>query len=198
MTRLVTKIEGDLPPRGRRKKDQPPPEMKSTSRDVFDEIMHLPAEAGQELLDFLRRQKSILLEMAKRDVEERQEAWRRFLEDLLRWWWEQEMRELDFSQRNVSWERTDVSRWTCQGKLAEGCICLEESLWYWHACVKRGRRIAKSQYVLDLKMAVEWVENEANTSVDEQQPDDLPSYAPRIERVNANRVRLQQKLSRGP
>ncbi len=198
VTRLVTKIEAQLPPRGRRKKDQPPPETKSTSQDVYIEIIHLPAEAGQELMEFLRAQKSTLLEMAKRDAKERQDVLTHLLVDMLKWSREREMREFDFSQRSMSWERTDVYRWTCQAKSAEGRVCFQESLWHWHACVKQRSRIAKSQYFAYLKDAVEWMENELTAWADEPQLDDPPSYAARIEQVTANRARLRHELSAGP
>ena len=54
INRLVHRIELDLPSRKKRKKGEPEPAVeKPKGEDVYEEIIHLPPEAGYELIELL-------------------------------------------------------------------------------------------------------------------------------------------------
>jgi len=66
ITRLVHRIELNLPPRKKRKKGEPEPVVeKPKYEDVYEEIMHLPTEAGYELIELLESKKQDITQMAE-------------------------------------------------------------------------------------------------------------------------------------
>jgi hypothetical protein len=60
ITRLVHRIEMNLPSRKKRKKGEPEPTVeKPKGEDVYEEIIHLPPEAGYESIELLESKKTI-------------------------------------------------------------------------------------------------------------------------------------------
>ena len=75
ITRLVHRIELDLPSHKKRKKDEPEPEVeKPKGENVYEEIIHLPPEAGYELIELLESKKQLITQMAEQEKKIAQEA----------------------------------------------------------------------------------------------------------------------------
>jgi len=199
ITRLVHELKIPLSPRGRRKKTEQEPKVETTKAEpVYQEILHLPPEAGPELIELLQTNKLIISELADREKKRLQEAIRRCLEAVLEFSIKKEQNEFDFDVRPFEWRCQDKSRWLCQHQTAEGRVCLEKSKLFWHACVIRPGYTRKSDHFMKLQAAVEWVEKEL---VDLANLPETQVLQPRIQtkqQSDRDRVRLRKKLLAGP
>lgn len=195
VTRLVHKIEFQLPPRGRRKKMEQESKIDTgKSEAVYEEIVHLPPEAGPELMELLEEKKPILFDMAEKEKKRWDDALRQFWDFAFESFHKQEQSELDFMNRPFAWQNHNPYQWACQYQSAEGRICLAKRKWWWYACVTRPRLTGQSHYFLKLLEAVEWIEKEI---VDLANQPDVPGRAPHFlpeEQIEANRARLRKKL----
>ncbi len=189
----------ELPRRGRRQQNEPVPQPQTTkSEPVYRQILQLPPEAGPDLIQILRTNEHALSEMAEQEKRHFEEAVRQFWEHMLRWSREKEQKEFDFKTCPFEWQIVGESRWMCRSGLVEGQICLDKSEWWWHACVKRAGTVAGSIYVQNIKEAVEWVEMEMSELTSQPEAASVTSRIRTVEQINADRVRLREKLVGGP
>jgi hypothetical protein len=197
VTRLVHRIEL-LPSRKKRKKGEPEPEVeKPKGEDVYEEIVHLPPEAGYELIELLESKKQFITQMAEQEKKRAQEAFGQTRDLLFELSHKKERQEFDFKARSFEWQSDNVSRMICRYQTAEGRIWLAENKIFWNTCVKRGGRIGNSHHFIKFVEAVDWVEKEIVNLASEPEV----KKKGRIlsdEEIHANRVRLKTKLMNGP
>jgi hypothetical protein len=198
ITRLVHRFELKLPSRKKRKKGEPNPEVeKPKGEDVYEEIIHLPPEAGYELIELLGSKKKIITHMAEQEKKRAQEARRQAWDILFELSHKHEMKEFDFKTRSFEWQKDDDTRMTCHYQAAEGRIWLAEDKLFWNTCVKREGHVGNSHHFIKFAEAVDWVEKEIVHLANE--PDVIKEE--RIlsdEEIHANRARLKTKLLNGP
>jgi hypothetical protein len=159
ITRLVYRVELPQTHQRRRKKGEPELEPeKLKGEDVYEEILHLPPEAGTELIELLEARKQIISQMAEREKERSQEALRQVWDSIIEFSRKKELREFDFQGRSFEWQRDDASRMICHYQSAEGRIWLGKDKVFWNTCVKREGHAGNSHYFVELAEAVDWVE----------------------------------------
>jgi hypothetical protein len=198
ITRLVHRFELKLPPRKKRKKSEPDPEVeKPKGEDVYEEIMHLPPEAGYELIELLESKKQIIIQMAEQEKKRAQEARRQAWDILFELSHKHEMKEFDFKTRSFEWQPDDDTRMTCRYQTAEGRIWLAEDKLFWNTCAKREGHIGNSHHFIKLIEAVDWVEKEIVNLANEPDAKEDGGILSEDE-IKTNRLRLKTKLINGP
>lgn len=198
VTRLVHRIELNLPPRKKRKKGEPEPEVeKPKGEDVYEEIIHLPPEAGYELIELMESKKQSIIQMAEQEKKRAQEALRQVWELLFEASHKKEMSEFDFKARPFDWKSDGDARLICRHQSAEGRIWLTEDKLFWKTCVKREGHAGNSHRFVKFDEAVDWVEKKIINLADEP---DVKKVGRVLsdEEIDANRVRLKMKLINGP
>jgi hypothetical protein len=161
VTRLVHRIELNLPSRKKRKKGELEPEVeKPKGEDVYEEILHLPPKAGYELIELLESKKQFITQMAEHEKKRAQEAFGQVWDLLFELSHKKEMEEFDFKARSFEWQSDNVSRMICRYQTAEGRIWLAENKLFWNTCVKREGHVGKSHHFIKFFEAVDWVEKE--------------------------------------
>jgi hypothetical protein len=198
ITRLVHRIELDLPAHKKRKKDEPEPEVKKPKgENVYEEIIHLPPEAGHELIELLESKKQLITQMAEQEKKRAQEARRQAWDILFELSHQEDLKKFDFKTRSFEWQSDEDTRMICHYKTAEGRIWLAEDKLFWNTCVKREGHVGNSHRFIKFVEAVDWVEKEivnlANKS-DVKKEEGILSN----EEIHANRARLKTKLINGP
>jgi hypothetical protein len=195
---LVHRFELKLPPRKKRKKSEPDPEVeKPKGEDVYEEIMHLPPEAGYELIELLESKKQIIIQMAEQEKKRAQEARRQAWDILFELSHKHEMKEFDFKTRSFEWQPDDDTRMTCRYQAAEGRIWLAEDKLFWNTCAKREGHIGNSHHFIKLIEAVDWVEKEIVNLANEPDAKEGGGILSEDE-IKTNRQRLKTKLINGP
>lgn len=198
ITRLVHRIELRLPSRKKRKKGEPEPAVeKPKGEDVYEEIMHLPTEAGYELIELLESKKQIITQMAEQEKKRAQEARRQAWDILFELSHKHEVKEFDFKTRSFEWQRDDDTRMTCRYKTAEGRIWLAEDKLFWNTCVKREGHVGNSHHFIKFIEAVDWVEKEIVNLANEPDVKKVLGILSEDE-IKTNRLRLKKKLINGP
>ncbi|MCL4528204.1 MAG: hypothetical protein M1282_02180 [Chloroflexi bacterium] len=198
VTRLVHRIELNLPSRKKRKKSEPEPEVgKPKGEDVYEEIIHLPPEAGNELIALLESKKQIITQMAEQEKKRAQQAWRQVWDILFKLSRENELKEFDFKTRPFDWQSDGDACMICRHQSAEGRIWLTEDKLFWKTCVKLEGHAGNSHRFVKFDSSVDWVEQEIVNLANE--PDvKKEGRALSDEEIGANRVRLKTKLINGP
>lgn len=188
-----------LPPsKRRRKKTDPEPEVEIPKGETVDhEIIHLPPEAGPELIEFLQSNQATLSEMAEQESKRAQEALGKVYRLLLERANEIEEKEIDFKGRSFEWERDDKSRWICHHQSAEGRVWRDKTQLFVNACVKQTDHSSRSNHFRKILEAVEWVEKELVELANEPEKEELPRFRTEQQKT-ADRARLKQKLINGP
>lgn len=198
VTRLVHRIELNLPSRKKRKKGEPEPEVeKPKGEDVYEEIIHLPSEAGYELIELLESKKQLLSQMAEQEKKRFQDAMRQAWDIIIESSHKREMDEFDFKTRSFEWQSDDSSRMICHYQTAEGRIWLAKDKLFWNTCVKREGHVGNSHYFVKFIDAVDWVEKEiveVANKPDAKKEGRILSE----EEIKANRIHLKEKLINGP
>jgi hypothetical protein len=198
VTRLVHRIELNLPSRKKQKKSEPEPEIeKPKGEDVYEEILHLPPEAGYELIELLESKKQFITQMAEQEKKRAQEAFGRVWDLLFELSHKKEMQKFDFKARSFDWQSDNGSRMICRYQIAEGRIWLAENKLFWNTCVKREGHVGKSNHFIKFVKAVDWVEKEIVNLANEP---DVKKEGQILseEETRANRIRLKEKLNNGP
>jgi len=198
VTRLVHRIELNPPSRKKRKKGEPEPEVeRPKGEDVYEEIIHLPLEAGYELIELLESRKQSITQMAEQEKKRVQEAWKQVWNLLLEISHEKELKEFDFKSTSFEWESDDSSRMICHYLTAEGRVWLAKDKLFWNTCVKREGYVGNSHYFVKFVDAVDWVEKEI---VELANKPDVKKEGRILsdEEIKANRNRLKAKLINGP
>jgi len=198
ITRMICDVNIELPHRGRRKKTEPEPKVEETpSKPDFREVLHLPPDAGYELINLIQANKDAIIPTAEFEKQ-------RFNRALMQLWeWQldalhqKEQGEFDVKTRNFRWQNTDKFRWTCQHQMATGKVCLSEDKWFWCVCTDRPGLPGKSNKLTKLQDAIEWVETEIIDLASQPEPEAQPSR-PTWEQTLAEHVRIQEKLRNGP
>ena len=199
VTRLVHKIDLQQPSRARRKKMEQEPKVEpGKSEDVYEEMVHLPPEAGPELIELLEKKKPILIEMAASDKKQWEEVIRQFWNSAFEAFHKHEHVELDFTNSPFAWQREDQYQLVCKYQSVEGRVCLGKSKLLWYARVTRPRHSGKSHYFVELVEAVKWTEKEMVELADQPEVPEPPPYFRAEEQIEADRARLQKKLLGGP
>ena len=198
ITRLVHRIEMNLPSRKKRKKGEPEPAVeKPKGEDVYEEIIHLPPEAGYELIELLESKKQIITQMAEQEKKRAQEALGRAYDFLFELSHKHEMKEFDFKTRSFEWQRDGDTHITCRYQTAEGRIWLAEDKLFWNTCIKREGHGGNSHRFIKFIEAVDWVEKEIVNLANE--PDVKKEVGILSEdEIKTNRLRLKTKLINGP
>jgi hypothetical protein len=198
VTRLFHQIAISTPSRGRQKKSDPQPEVeKPKGEDVYREVIHLPPEAGHQLIELLESQKQTLTRMAEEQKKRSEEAWSQFWDHLIEWHHKKELQEFDFGGRSLHWESDTASRMVCRFQTAEGRIWLAKDRLFWNACVKREGHAGQSHFFLKIAEAVEWVEQKITELANEPEEKKERQFLSH-EEIKANHTRLKQKLINGP
>lgn len=198
ISRLVHRFELNLPSRKKRKKGEPEPEVeKSKGEDVHEEIIHLPPEAGYELIKLLESKKQIITQMSEQEKKRAQEALGRVYDFLFDISHKNEIKEFEFKTRSFEWQQDSDTRMICRYQTAEGRIWLAENKFFWNTCVKREGHVGNSHHFVKFVEAVDWVEKEivnlANKP-DVKKEEGILSE----EKIKATRIRLKAKLLNGP
>ena len=197
VTRLVHRIELSLPARKRRKKGEPEPETeKPKGEDVYEEIIHLPPEAGYELIKLLESKKQSISQMVEEERKKIQEAQRQsqgLLFELIR---KSELSKFDFNARSFEWHSDGASRMVCRFQTAEGRIWLDNDHLFWNTCVKREGHAGKSHRFVIFADGVDWVEKEIVELANEPEVKKAVEFLSE-EEIRANRIRLKEKLIHG-
>ncbi len=198
ITRLVYRVELPQTHQGKRKKGEPEPEPeKLKGEEVYEEILHLPPEAGTELIELLEAKKEIISQMAERETERSQEALRQVWDSLIELSREKEVSEFDFQGRSFDWQRDNTSRMICRYQSAEGRIWLDKNKLFWNTCVKREGHAGNSHHFVKLAEAVDWVEKEIVELANQPEVEKERQFLS-AEEKKANRMRLKEKLRNGP
>jgi hypothetical protein len=198
ITRLVHRFEIKLPSRKKRKKGEPEPAVeKLKGEDVYEEIIHLPPEAGYELIELLESKKQIITQMAEHEKKCTRETLGRVYDFLFELSHNKELKEFDFKTRSFEWQHDGDTRMICRYQTAEGRIWLAENKFFWNTCVKREGHVGNSHHFIKFVEAVDWVEKEivnlANKP-DVKKEEGILSE----EEIKANHIRLKAKLINGP
>lgn len=197
ITRLVHRIEMNLPSRKKRKKGEPEPAVeKPKGEDVYEEIIHLPPEAGYELIELLESKKQIITQMAEHEKKHAQETLGRVYDFLFELSHKKELKEFDFKTRSFEWQPDDDTRMTCRYQAADGRIWLAEDKLFWNTCVKREGHVGNSHRFFKFIEAVDWVEKEIVNLANE--PDVKKEVGILSEdEIKTNCLRLKTKLING-
>lgn len=198
VTHLVHRFELNLPPRKKRKKGEPEPEVeKPKGEAVYEEILHLPPEAGYELIELLESKKQLISQTAEQEKKRFQEALRQFWDSIIEFSHKKEMNDFDFKTRTFEWQSDDSSRTICHYQTAEGRIWPAKDKLFWNTCVKREGYVGNSHHFVKFAEAVEWVEKEIVELANEA---DVKKEGRILsdEEIKANRIRLKEKLMNGP
>lgn len=195
---MFHRFEIKLPSRKKRKKGEPEPEVeKPKGKDVYEEIIHLPPEAGYELIELLESKKQLITQMVEQEKKRAQEALGRVYDFLFKLSHKHEMKEFDFKTRSFEWQRDDDTRMTCRCQAAEGRIWLAEDKLFWNTCVKREGHVGNSHHFIKFVEAVEWVENEIVNLANKPDVKKEEGILSDVE-IKANRIGLKAKLINGP
>lgn len=198
VTRLVTEFEIQLPPRGRRKKVEKESEQSSKSRTYYKEVLHLPSEAGPEIISLINTHKSVISDMANQEKRQFDDAMKRLWESVLDFAHKEQLKKINFDGRTFKWILTGESQLACTYLSTGATICLEENRFFWCACVKRSGFSTKFEYFQELLAAVEWTEKTMVEVEDEPQIIDSASQFPTEQQRLENIDKLRIKLSDGP
>jgi len=198
VTRLVHRFEINLPSGKKRKKGEPEPDAeKPKGEDVYEEIIHLPPEAGYELIELLETKKQLISQMAEQEKKRFREAMRQVWDIIIESSHEKEISEFDFKTRSFEWESDDSSRKICHYQTAEGRIWLAKDKLFWNTCVKREGHVGNSHHFVKFVDAIDWVEKEI---VELANKPDVKKEGRILsdEEIKTNRIRLKAKLINGP
>lgn len=198
ITHLVYRFEISLPSRKKQKKDEAAPDVEKTkSEPVYEEIMHLPSEAGYELIDLLESKKDSITQMANLEKKHFQETMRQFWDSMFELSRKKEMREFDFRARSFEWQSGDTSQMICHYQTVEGRVWLAKNKYFWNTCVKREDHVSNSHYFGKLADAVDWAEK-AIVELANEPGTERPARIRSHEEIKANHARLKEKLIYGP
>lgn len=199
IARLVHIIEFEVPLRGRSKKTKQEPTVETKkSEPVYEEILHLPPEAGPELIELLEAKKHVISGMADREKKQFNEAMRQFWDWVLKHSREKEQSEIDFNARPFEWQSLYPLKWNCRYQSAEGRVWLGENRFFWQACVRRPGLVGKSDHFIKLLKAVEWVEKEIVELANQPPAPEPEPHFRSDEQIAEDRIRLKRKLISGP
>jgi hypothetical protein len=168
------------------------------SETVYEEMVHLPPEAGPELMEFLEKKKPILIELATNDKKQWDEVVRQFWDSAFESFHKHEHGELDFTNSPFAWQKEDQYQLVCKYQSVEGRVCIGKSKLLWYARVARPRHTGKSQYFVELMEAVKWTENEMVELADQPEVPEPPPYFRAKGQIEADRAGLKKKLLGGP
>lgn len=198
VTRLVAEISFEIPRRGRRKKSeqQQPTESKS-SKTYYKEMVHLPPEAGPDLIELINANKAIITDMAKREKKQFNDAMHQMFEWALESSRKEEVEKFNFAGRQLQWQSNKPDRWVCQHGKAEGHVCVGETKMFWCACVQRQQKMEKSEHFHEFSSAIEWTEAELIKLAEEPEPP-ASLYLHDDESRKAILAQLKQKLRASP
>ena len=194
VTKLLSEFSFEIPPRGRRKKTEQKPATESKdSKTYYKEMVHLPPEAGPDLIELINENKAIITNMAERDEKQFNDSMHQLIESVLEFSRKEEVEKFDFNSIQFQWLSSTPNRWICQHLKVEGRVCVDETKQFWCACIKRQQKTEKSEYFQEFSSAIEWVEAELIKLADEPE---LPesSILRDEERRKAILARLKQKL----
>jgi hypothetical protein len=198
IAQLFHRFELKLPSRKKRKTGEPELEVeKPKGEDVYEEIMHLPSEAGYELIELLESKKQLITQMAEQEKKRAQETLGRVYDFLFEISHKKQMEEFDFKTRSFEWQHDGDTRIICRYQTAEGRIWLAENKFFWNTCVKRDGHVGNFHHFVKFIEAVDWIEKEivnlANKPNVKKEEGILGE-----EEIKANRIRLRAKLIKGP
>lgn len=194
ISRLVHQVDLTSPASKKRKKGEPEPETEiPKGEDVYQEIIHLPPEAGYELIKLLESKKQVISQMAEQEKKQLRDALRQIYDRLIELTQEKELRDFDFEARSVEWQRDDATRMVCRYQTADGRLWLDKNKIFWNVCVRRENHAGRSGYFLNLGEAVDWVEKEIVELANQPEVKKERQFLSKQE-IKANRTRLTETL----
>lgn len=206
ITRRVYQINLDIPKKSRKKKTKEvqEPEIGNTKQStpsgwIDQEILGLPAEVGDELLNVLQSNENQLIQMAQEEDRIAKEKLMQVYDYLFDLAKKHELSELDFNDRPLKWEPTSkADRWICQDGPNRGVVYLSDHKLYWYACVEFQDHYWQSKHdFAKVLNAVEWVEEEL-TNLRNNSNEKVYQYPKTKEEKEKDRVRIRQKIATSP
>jgi len=200
ITRQVHRIQIPVPSRGRRKKTEPEATAgasETKTERAYEEIIHLPLEAGSELLDLLQQNTQRLTKMAEQEKKRRDEAFRQVFDLLFKSHREKEETGFNFKARAFEWECRSEGHWISHHQQVEGSVQSDKSPIFWSAQAQYRGSVGKFNHFVDLQQAVDWVEKEMVDLASQPPPEPEPYCLP-DDQWEAARVRLRQQLISDP
>lgn len=196
---LGYQFEIPIPKRGRRKKAELAIKTEETkSEPVYIEILHLPSEAGVEIIELLKKNNLIISNMADQEKERFEDAMRQLWEHLLEFPRKEETINFNFSDRAFQWLPIDTFCWISMYQDVEGRVGLDESKLFWHTCVKRKNFSSRSEYFEKFLSAIEWCEKEIIDLANQTEAVESKSKIRTEQQINDTHKRLRKKLEGGP
>jgi hypothetical protein len=159
--------------------------------------MHLPPEAGYELIELLESKKQLITQMADLEKKRFQEAMKQIWDSIFELSRKKEMGEFDFKARTFEWQSDDAFRMICHYQAVEGRVWLAQNKYFWNTCVKREDHVSNSHYFVKLAEAVDWVEK-AIVELANERSAEKQARIQSHEEIKANHVRLKEKLINSP
>ncbi|HEY5918488.1 MAG TPA: hypothetical protein VIU13_13825 [Chryseolinea sp.] len=151
VTHLFHQIRISTPTHSKRKKSEPQPEVeKPKGEDVYWEVIHLPPEAGHQLIEVLESKKETLTRMAEEQKERSEEALRQVWDHLIGWHRKKELQDFDFGSRSFHWESDSASRMVCRFQTAERRIWLAKDKVFWNTCVEREGQAGHTHFFIKI------------------------------------------------
>lgn len=177
--------------------EEEPKQEKQSAEPIDEEVVHLPAEAGKELISLFETNKTLLIKDAEAEEKRCKEALFRAYDLLFDWMRKDEEQKIGFPTRKFPW--TEVSnkphKWLCDLKKDRAVVSLDPPF-YWHAHIQHQGAYWKSRYDFkNLEEAVNWVEEELTTL--EQMPVEEEKPVTKEER-KVIRQRVREKMAQSP
>jgi hypothetical protein len=86
----------------------------------------------------------------------------------------------------------------CKHLASDGHVCVDETKWFWCACIKRQWSFERSEYFEEFSSAIEWVETElVNLANKPEPPESFSYFRTELERKETL-TRLRRKLQSSP
>lgn len=177
--------------------EEEPKEEKQTAEPIDEEVVHLPPEAGEELISLFETNKTLLIKDAEAEEKRCKEALFRAYDLLFDWMRKDEEQKIGFPTRKIPWTEVPNKphKWLCERKKDRAVVTLDPPF-YWHAHIEHQGAYWKSRYDFkNLEEAVNWVEEELTTL--EQMPVEEEKPVTKEDR-KAIRQRVREKLAQSP
>jgi len=172
-------------------------EEKQSTEPIDEEVVHLPPEAGEELISLFETNKTLLIKDAEAEEKRCKEALFRAYDLLFDWMRKDEEQKIGFPTRKIPWAEVPNKphKWLCELKKDRAVVTLDPPF-YWHAHIQHQGDYWKSRYDFkNLEEAVNWVEEELTTL--EQMPVEEEKPVTKEDR-QAIRQRVREKLAQSP
>ena len=177
--------------------EEEPKEEKQPAEPIDEEVLHLPTEAGEDLISLFETNKAQLIKDAEMEEKMREDAIRRVYDLLFDYMRKEEERKIDFPNRKFPWAEVNNKphKWLCNLKRDRAVVYLEPPF-FWYAHIEHQGKSWKSRYdFVHLEEAVNWVEEELIAL--EQMPGDEEKPIIKEDRETIQQ-RVREKMAQSP